>query len=537
MAHLVRCIEGHVFDADENKCCPVCGAVVSLTPPGTAKADDKDDDRKKDDRKDGDTEKRTVASRSIVPWLVTGLSSGVALAVVAFAVWRLLIGPRPQPAPKPPLPQQQAMTTKVTPPRSAPPPASKAQNPQPQAQAASHPHSLHASQPAPKPADQAKVGAPRRSEQAFEQIQAAASQQPAQIGAAHAKRHFVWAPTGSGQGIARVPAPNGSGFAAEGPTAAPATTSRTITAAEISATLDALSRDAGVDQRLTRLARLTIGEKLLLYGKPALGVRILKNVARNGVPAAANDVGTVYLSGKYGLQRDLERAVKWYRVGAEEGNPFAAWNLQYMLAFGQGAPRDYALAGRLLTFTYIAGLPQAEAFIEAARKGNVANLKLLRLFGVDPENMPENIPELITKYIKRDPAKLRSEVERLVAQKNGGAYGELAFLMLYGIGGRADPQGALDNYLLDAAQGISLGLFYAGSIYGGNRIGQPDYADSAVCFELARLNNARVNGQVYDEAKLIAKAELNLPPRQKTAVQALVDLLNRIIVPAPQVAK
>ena len=54
-------------------------------------------------------------------------------------------------------------------------------------------------------------------------------------------------------------------------------------------------------------------------------------------------LGSMKLRGE-GVPKDLEQALKWYRLAANQGNAFAQATLGDMYYQGQGVPKDYVLA-------------------------------------------------------------------------------------------------------------------------------------------------------------------------------------------------
>ncbi len=55
------------------------------------------------------------------------------------------------------------------------------------------------------------------------------------------------------------------------------------------------------------------------------------------------------------MPQDYAKAVKWYRMAAEQGNASAQYNLGAMYGKGQGVPQDYILAHMWLTLAAAQG--------------------------------------------------------------------------------------------------------------------------------------------------------------------------------------
>jgi TPR repeat protein len=77
-------------------------------------------------------------------------------------------------------------------------------------------------------------------------------------------------------------------------------------------------------------------------------VRWYKEAAKQGNSLAQNNLGWMYQNG-LGLTQDYVEAVRWYRKAAERGNAEAQNNLGYMYQYGLGVLHDYAEALRWYT--------------------------------------------------------------------------------------------------------------------------------------------------------------------------------------------
>jgi len=66
--------------------------------------------------------------------------------------------------------------------------------------------------------------------------------------------------------------------------------------------------------------------------------------ALKGDAEAQFDLGKNYEAGRIGLQRDFAQAEHWYRMAAEQGDPFAQASLAILLGFGKGIPKDQVQA-------------------------------------------------------------------------------------------------------------------------------------------------------------------------------------------------
>lgn len=74
-------------------------------------------------------------------------------------------------------------------------------------------------------------------------------------------------------------------------------------------------------------------------GKPPLRERALK-----GDADAQFTLGKNYEAGRSGLKKDYLEASRWYRLAAEQGDPFAQASLGLLYRFGKGVEQDYVQA-------------------------------------------------------------------------------------------------------------------------------------------------------------------------------------------------
>ena len=99
------------------------------------------------------------------------------------------------------------------------------------------------------------------------------------------------------------------------------------------------------------------GVRALLLGVALAGA--LPAVAQEGRPATLAELrqraeaghgwsqlylGAAYHNGANGAPRDVARAVHWYKAAAEQGIPFAQYNLGVMYGEGSGVERDERIA-------------------------------------------------------------------------------------------------------------------------------------------------------------------------------------------------
>ena len=79
-----------------------------------------------------------------------------------------------------------------------------------------------------------------------------------------------------------------------------------------------------------------VGHKLGQKERVARGVKYLEAAAAKGSGAAATYLGTLYHEGKFDYPVDMDRAIAWYRKGAELGDPLGMSNYAVSLQRGEG---------------------------------------------------------------------------------------------------------------------------------------------------------------------------------------------------------
>ncbi len=78
-------------------------------------------------------------------------------------------------------------------------------------------------------------------------------------------------------------------------------------------------------------------------GDYAAELAIVRPLAEQGYPYAQFNLGVLYDNG-YGMPEDNAQAMIWYRKAAEQGLPQAQVNLAIMYEEGEGVPADYVEA-------------------------------------------------------------------------------------------------------------------------------------------------------------------------------------------------
>ncbi len=84
----------------------------------------------------------------------------------------------------------------------------------------------------------------------------------------------------------------------------------------------------------------------------------LRRLADQGDAQAQFELGFRYAHG-YGVSRDDQEAVKWYRLAADQGDADAQHALGVMYDEGRGVPKDYVLAHMWVNLAAAKGVKRA----------------------------------------------------------------------------------------------------------------------------------------------------------------------------------
>lgn len=542
MARLVRCPEGHVFDPDEHNCCPQCGLPVLQAATGGGESAISNSDGEGDAKP-----KRMPAWRQVSPWIIAIVCTGIAAGATSLLIWRLS-----RPAPSlltATLPKDQAERPSVAKPAvattSAVESAASKGGTALKPRAAATPDVLPQQEEAGKPAtvENAEAGKSKAQKSVVEPNQAIKRSAAARTNTQIEPKLTTQAPvapqnrpasnaqvTGGHPKTGLAPAKHIASLPSSEQTAQvypSVTPSPEVTAASITATVNAVSRDMGINGTLLSLVRLAIGTDLIDHNFTQLSADILGSLAGNGVPVAGVYLGSAYETGRHGFPRDIRDAGYWLEKAADAGNIFAAWELVPMAIAGSGIQRDLMKARGLFMFSYVGGLPAAIDFIDKARAGNRTNKRILAQLHINPRYMPRTVGEFFNDARNGNkPTEARHQLEVLVAQHNGAAYGYLAELVRRGIGGTANLGRAVDLYLQQATQGGYFTLFYAGTAFANGINGKLNFVAAATCFLLMQSLDPKdaALGAAKSEQAVIRK----LSPSQRAAIQELKGLLARI---------
>ena len=87
---------------------------------------------------------------------------------------------------------------------------------------------------------------------------------------------------------------------------------------------------------------------------------IVEPLAENGHAKSQRRLGSIYLWGLGEVPKDLKKALKWLKLGAEQGDAAAQYNLAGMYGRGDGVPQDFKEAVKWYRPAAEQGLPEAQ---------------------------------------------------------------------------------------------------------------------------------------------------------------------------------
>lgn len=93
----------------------------------------------------------------------------------------------------------------------------------------------------------------------------------------------------------------------------------------------------------------------------ARAVALYQQAARFGYPRAMRRLGDAYREGW--VETDFEESARWYRLAAEQGDPWAEWHLAVLSRDGQGVPQDHEAAFTWMLSAAKHGLTGPQAWV------------------------------------------------------------------------------------------------------------------------------------------------------------------------------
>ena len=568
MARFVRCIEGHVFDAEATGQCPTCGAAVEVAarpsePTTSAPA--------------AAAPPATHGSPMVLAIAVLGV--GLGLAAAATVIW-LRPGTAPAPVPqatkvaaiddgkRKPEAEKPEAKTEATPANSSaakPPPSEPSQQSQPlpapttntdAATLPTSPATPAVVTPLPTPAALAPsapalatpVSAPAAS------TSTAAPANPAlssltpdaapQIPGSPAPNNTSapqadLAPIGPQANLEPIepqtlrPVPPSS-FGAP-PSAPVGPVGGRAFKAAFEEALGKLTALGPVQPDIGNIATALVGHELLFHEAEETGIEMLQQAAAANIPFAAADLGVHYFNGSPTARRDFEQARRWLDVATLADIPVANYELAVMYIHGLGVKRDAKLSGHYLLAAYHGGFPAAVEIVANARAGHRRERELMREMGLDPVAIGMTVMEYYNARHASDPQGARAAIEQLAHGLQWPASRILGIALWRGDDGPVDRAAAVKNFLT-AARGGDFGMLtpIAEASLDGT-LGPPNPVQASVAATLVLLYGVNTPAQDIERLQRISQNALDgAGPEQRTLLVRFKDLLSQIAPAQPQ---
>ena len=423
MARLVRCIEGHVFDAQASAQCPICGAVVELAPEVGLGAES-------GVFADGGPTASSPGGTSVL-WAMLG--AGVCLlGIAAVVLLRFEFA-------APPGDTKVAAQEQAAKPGAPPQPAQKTPAPtmeSPSSFAPMAPDNPEAKEPpappraAPPPTTDAMQG-DDKDDQDDKNDQGDLAPSSAR-----------------GPGGLKAPAPAST---------VPIDGNEFRTSFEYG--LGKLGSLTQLDPIVANIAVGIAGLNLFNHGEEVPAQAMLEQASAANIAFAAAALGQQFFDGTKTLPRDYGQARHWFEIASRTGDvPAANYELAVIYARGLGVQSDLKLAGHYLLAAYHGSFQPAVEIVAGARSGKAAQRRLLRGMGLDPNAIGMTVLDYYNARRASDPDGARQAIEQLAKGLQWPAPNILAMAQWNGDYGKSDRASAAKNFLIAASGGAFAAL-------------------------------------------------------------------------------
>jgi TPR repeat protein len=201
----------------------------------------------------------------------------------------------------------------------------------------------------------------------------------------------------------------------------------------------------------------------------------LREEGKNGDPEIQTDLGMAYSKGN-GTPQELEEALKWYKLAAEQGYARAQYNVGFYYSCGKGVAQDYQEALKWYKLAAEQGYVKAQFSIGnayAGGKGMPQDYKeALKWYTLAAEQGDANAQYSIGLMYDNGKGMSQDYQEALkwykLAAEQGHAWAQVNLAHIYVEGEDGVPQdheGAFKLYALAAKQGDADAQFYLGRCY------------------------------------------------------------------------
>jgi TPR repeat protein len=468
MQHLVRCIDGHVFDAQVSSRCPVCGAQVEVGSSASEFAE----------ASGVGTVPAGPQNRAAMLWAVAGLGL-VLMAAAAIVALRSELAPSQPPAPGAPI--KSASTTSLAQPQSSTSPASPAQTGEPTP-------SSDAASPTAAPEQSADLAPPAD----------------------------LQSPTGPAPGGLNSPASSGpiDGDAFQ---------------TDFADALSKLRTLAQIDPVVANIAIGIAGLNLFNHGEEQAGQAMLQQAAAANASFAAAALGQQYFGGTKTLRQDYGQARHWFELASHADVPVANYELAVIYSRGLNVRQDLKLAGHYFLAAYHGGFQPVVEIVTAARAGQKAQRELLHRLGLDPTGMGMTVLQYYDARRASDPAGALTAIQQLADDLQWPAPNILAMAQWDGDGGTPDRAAAVKNFLVAASGGAFGALIPVAEASLDGTLGAPNPAQAALVAMLVRLYSQQQSAENMDKLNRVYQDSLEKTSAdQRVQLKRLGGLLNGV---------
>ena len=438
MQHLVRCIDGHVFDAQVSSRCPVCGAEVDVGPSASEFAE----------APGVGTVPAGPQNRAAMLWAVAGLGL-VLMAAAAIVALRSELAPSQPPG----APTKSASTASLAQPQSSTTPAPPAQTGEPT-------QSSDTAPPTAAPEQSADLAPPAD----------------------------LQSSTGPAPGGLNSPPP-----ASSGPIDGDAFQT------DFADALGKLGMLAQIDPIVANIATGIAGLNLFNHGEEQAGQAMLRQAAAANVSFAAAALGQQYFGGTKTLRQDYGQARHWFELASHADVPVANYELAVIYARGLNVKQDLKLAGHYFLAAYHGGFQPVVEIVTAARAGQKPQRELLHKLGLDPARMGMTVLQYYDARRASDPAGALTTIQQLADGLQWPAPNILAMAQWDGDGGTPDRAAAVKNFLVAASGGAFGALIPVAEASLDGTLGAPNPTQAALVAMLARLYSQQQSAENMDK--------------------------------------
>lgn len=279
---------------------------------------------------------------------------------------------------------------------------------------------------------------------------------------------------------------------------------------------------------VTSIARLALGAGFTDQRRPDIGNPLIERAARDGVASAAATLAHGYLTGSFGLPKDPRKALPWAEFAAARGEPNANFDLVTLKDDGSTAGRS-AARGHFLA-SYLAAYPAAMEIARKAKQGDGEAAGLFRDLELNPSGLPPTLAFLYSTEGRKNPAQLRQQLAAYPKSVGVASY-FLATMMWNGQGGTQDRRAALPLFFYAAECGYTSGLIYVAAGMLDGTTGQTLPYSAAILLVIAQMSTEPPSISGLSLTNLYSQAQAQLPAGQLDIVRRFEMEIRRFAKP------